>query len=212
MNVKYQVFISSTYNDLKEERLAVTQCLLDNECIPVGMEQFHGVPMNQWDYITKMLDNSDYCILILAGKYGSIEENSGIGYTEKEFDYAVDNNIPVIRLLYKNLDSLRINQFESDSNKKEKLQDFRAKIEKDALVDYYEDIDDLKNKVSIAIHKTIKNYPRPGWIRRGSDNKFSLDNFPNKEVRQIVQNELDNRTATAEEVNEFLNEMFNKNT
>ena len=32
MKKKYQVFISSTYADLKEERMAVTQCLLDNDC------------------------------------------------------------------------------------------------------------------------------------------------------------------------------------
>ena len=118
MDVKYQVFVSSTYNDLKNERLAVINCLLDNDCIPVGMEQFHGVPMNQWDYIKKMLDNSDYCVLILAGKYGSLEGDSGIGYTEKEFDYAVANKIPVIRLLYKDLGLLNVNQSETDSGKK----------------------------------------------------------------------------------------------
>ena len=28
---KYQVFISSTYEDLKDERAAVTQCLLDEQ-------------------------------------------------------------------------------------------------------------------------------------------------------------------------------------
>ena len=53
MNVKYQVFVSSTHNDLIDERLAVIQCLLDNDCIPVGMKQFHGVPIGQWDYITR---------------------------------------------------------------------------------------------------------------------------------------------------------------
>ena len=131
MDVKYQVFVSSTYNDLKDERLAVINCLLDNDCIPVGMEQFHGVPMNQWDYIKKMLDNSDYCVLILAGKYGSIEGNSGIGFTEKEFDYAVTNNIPVIRLLYKDLGLLNVNQSETDSGKKEKLLAFRKRAEQD---------------------------------------------------------------------------------
>ena len=83
MNVKYQVFVSSTYTDLIDERFAVIQCLLNNDCIPVSMEQFHGVPVSQWEYITKMLDNSDYYVLILAGKYGSIEEESGVGYTKK---------------------------------------------------------------------------------------------------------------------------------
>ena len=34
---RYQVFVSSTYKDLVEERSAVTSCLLDNDCIPIGM-------------------------------------------------------------------------------------------------------------------------------------------------------------------------------
>ncbi len=51
MKKKYQVFISSTYRDLKEERIAVTLYLLDNDCIPVGMEQFPASNMSQMDYI-----------------------------------------------------------------------------------------------------------------------------------------------------------------
>ena len=165
MNKKYQVFVSSTYNDLREERAAVIQSLLDNDCIPVGMEQFHGVPISQWDYIKKMLDSSDYCILILAGKYGSIEENSGVGYTEKEFDYALANDIPVIRLLRKDLESLEVSKSEIEPHKKEKLQAFREKAMRERLADFYNNVDDLKNKVSIAINKAIKHCPRPGWTR-----------------------------------------------
>ena len=62
---KYQVFISSTYKDLKEERAAVTQTLLDLSCIPVGMEQFPASDMSQMEYISKMLDSCDYYVLIL---------------------------------------------------------------------------------------------------------------------------------------------------
>ena len=226
MDVKYQVFVSSTYNDLKDERFAVINCLLDNNCIPVGMEQFHAVPMKQWDYITKMLDNSDYCVLILAGKYGSIEESSGIGYTEKEFDYAIANNIPVIRLLYKDLEFLKVNQSETDAVKKEKLLAFRAKAEKDSLADYYESIEDLKNKVSIAIHKAIKNCPRLGWIRRTSTDteehfteedvaKVFSNNSPTwlseEKIRQLIDNEFKVRTATDEEVQEMPDKIFGKN-
>lgn len=88
MKKKYQVFISSTYNDLQEERAAVTQCLLEMNCIPVGMEQFPASNLSQMEYIKMMLDDCDYYILILAGKYGSCDER-GIGFTENEYDYAL---------------------------------------------------------------------------------------------------------------------------
>lgn len=40
---KFSVFISSTYEDLKEERQALFGVALENNFIPVGMEQFPGM-------------------------------------------------------------------------------------------------------------------------------------------------------------------------
>ena len=37
---KYQVFISSTFDDLKEERKAILEAILITNNIPVGMESF----------------------------------------------------------------------------------------------------------------------------------------------------------------------------
>jgi len=76
MKKKYQVFVSSTYKDLIEERYAVMRVLLDNDCIPIGMEQFPASDMSQMAYIEKMLEDCDYYILILAGKYGSVAQNT----------------------------------------------------------------------------------------------------------------------------------------
>jgi len=36
----YKVFVSSTYEDLREERAAVQKGLLQLGCLPVGMELF----------------------------------------------------------------------------------------------------------------------------------------------------------------------------
>ena len=41
---KFSIFISSTYEDLKEERQALVGVALENNFIPVGMEQFHAAP------------------------------------------------------------------------------------------------------------------------------------------------------------------------
>ena len=40
MDKRYQVFVSSTYADLMEERQHVIQALMDMDCIPSGMEVF----------------------------------------------------------------------------------------------------------------------------------------------------------------------------
>jgi hypothetical protein len=47
MEKKYQVFVSSTYRDLSEERQEVMQALLELDCIPVGMELFPATDDDQ---------------------------------------------------------------------------------------------------------------------------------------------------------------------
>ena len=90
MKKKFQVFVSSTYEDLKEERKAVLESLLKSHFIPAGMEYFNASNKQSWDIITKDIDESDYYVLIVAGKYGSLVrgETPEISYTEKEYNYA----------------------------------------------------------------------------------------------------------------------------
>lgn len=47
MEKRYQVFVSSTYADLKEERQHVLQALMEMDCIPAGMELFPAADEEQ---------------------------------------------------------------------------------------------------------------------------------------------------------------------
>ena len=53
MDKRYQVFVSSTYEDLQEERQQVMQALLELDCIPSGMELFPAANDDQWTLIKK---------------------------------------------------------------------------------------------------------------------------------------------------------------
>jgi len=97
---RYQVFVSSTYEDLKEERQHVIQALLETKCIPVGMELFPAASVEQWKLIKRVIEECDYYLVIIAGRYGSVDQ-SGVGYTEREFDYAVSIGKPVIGFYHK---------------------------------------------------------------------------------------------------------------
>src|SRR4051794_1775285 len=92
---KYQIFISSTYADLREEREAVTWAVLSARHIPVGMEAFTAADNRGWATITSAIDRSDYYVLLLAGRYGSVDED-GLSWTEKEYDYAIKKGLPVL--------------------------------------------------------------------------------------------------------------------
>lgn len=166
MDKKYQVFVSSTYEDLKVERAAVFSCLLDNNCIPTGMEQFPASPMSQWQYITKMIDISDYYLLIVGGRYGSIDVDEDISYTEKEFNYARGKKIPVIAFLYEHPEKISFEKSEQSQEGREKLEKFRYKIENCGVhVNFYNGENDLKYKIAMSLPKLISDFPAVGWVR-----------------------------------------------
>jgi hypothetical protein len=60
MDKRYQVFVSSTYVDLIPERNEVMQALLELKCMPAGMELFPAANETQWNWIKKVIDESDY--------------------------------------------------------------------------------------------------------------------------------------------------------
>jgi hypothetical protein len=80
---KYQVFISSTQGDLRDEREAVTWAVLSARHIPAGMENFTATDDRGWQTIRSVIDRSDYYVLLIAGRYGSVT-GDGKSWTEKE--------------------------------------------------------------------------------------------------------------------------------
>ena len=164
MDKRYQVFISSTYSDLKEERGKVMQTVMSLDCIPAGMEFFTAIDSEQLEFIKKIIDDCDYYILIIGGKYGSMTED-GISYTEQEYNYAVSKGIRVLAFLHNNINQLTTDKIELDQNKREKLEAFRDRVKTGRLVQFWSNADDLNGKVAVSLTKTIKTYPAIGWVR-----------------------------------------------
>jgi len=160
---KYQVFVSSTYSDLIDERKEIIQALLELECIPVGMEMFPASNNDQWSLIKRLIEDCDYYILIMGGRYGSVTKE-GISYTQMEYDYAVSQNIPVIAFLHSNPDKIPSGKSEKDPEKAAKLQEFKSKVEL-KLCKYWDTPSDLGSKVSRSLIRLIKDNPRSGWVK-----------------------------------------------
>ena len=164
MEKRYQVFISSTYSDLKEERTKVMQTIMSLDCIPAGMELFPAMDEEQFEFIKRIIDDCDYYLLIVGARYGSIDEN-GVSYTEKEYDYAVANGIPVLAFLHDDIPSIPLDKADLDNNLRKKLNKFYKKVKKGRLVQQWKNADDLNAKVAISLPKTIKMFPRTGWVK-----------------------------------------------
>lgn len=174
---RYQIFISSTYKDLEDERQEVLKSVLKLRHIPVGMEHFVATNEEQFDYIKRLIDETDYYIIIVANRYGS-QADDGISYTEKEFDYAVSLGIPVIACIHSNPDSLPVNKSDLEAGAKRKLIKFRNKIMHHRMVSYinWENPSALSAEVVVALINTINDNPRPGWERVASYENSDLLN------------------------------------
>lgn len=167
---RYQVFISSTFKDLGPERAAVLNMVLSLNHIPAGMELFPASQQTPWEIIQQVIDISDYYVLVVAGMYGSTD-TEGISYTEREYDYAHENEKPVIALIHAAPDELPVKSVELDQGKREKLSLFIKKVRSRHHVKTWNTPDDLAGKVAQALAQAINTSPAIGWVRAdGVDN------------------------------------------
>lgn len=164
MERREQVFVSSTYTDLRMERQAVIQGLLEADCIPAGMELFPASDSDKWSLIQGVIDDSDYYLLIIGGRYGSVDPASELSYTEMEFDYAASVGKPIMAFLHGQPGSIPFDKSELDSPTREKLAVFRSKAEQ-RMVKYWTTPHDLDGAVAKSLIKIRKSHPVEGWVR-----------------------------------------------
>lgn len=167
VNKRYQVFVSSTYADLKEERQRVIQALMEMDCIPAGMELFPATDEEQWLFIKKVIDDCDYYLILIGGRYGSTTAN-GISYTEKEFDYAVSLGLKVVALIHGEPSDIPFGKSEQDPALRMQLESFKQKVMTGRLVKFWKTQEELPGLVALSLSKTIKTYPAVGWVRGGN--------------------------------------------
>ncbi|MDP0398911.1 DUF4062 domain-containing protein [Tsukamurella strandjordii] len=165
MNLRHQIFVSSTFTDLVAERQSVINALLRLKCWPAVMEQFTAASQTPWDYITRVLDESDYFIVIVGSRYGSVDAE-GIGFTEREFDYAEKIGLPILGFVKHPLPEVSTSSAEALVDA-QRLVAFREKVET-KLVDRFSDPADLAAKVVQAVVFAQQESPREGWVRAGS--------------------------------------------
>lgn len=163
MSKKYQVFISSTFQDLRDHRDQAIKAVLDMGHIPIGMEMFSAADEEQWAIISRQIQDSDYYVLLVAHRYGSLD-SSGTSYTEKEYDYAVSLGVPVLAFVIEDGAPWPSNQHEQDPLLRTKLTEFKQKV-KSKLIQFWQSKDELHGKISISLMKATTAYPRTGWVR-----------------------------------------------
>jgi len=162
LDKRYQVFVSSTFEDLREERAEVIQALVELDCIPSGMELFPPVDDDQWAIIRRLIDECDYYIAIIAGPYGSIGPD-GKSLTQMEYEYAVSTDKPVMALLRKSHVNIPANESD-DVAIRACMEQFRELV-KTKPCKYWSTPKELSGVVSRGVAYMKHNRPAVGWVR-----------------------------------------------
>lgn len=176
---RYQVFVSSTYSDLIDERSEIMQALLELDCMPAGMELFPAANEEQWNWIKRVIDESDYYIVIIGGRYGTVSDATGMSYTEMEYRYALETRKPVIAFVHEKPTKIESGKTEQSSTNKKKLDQFRNLVQQ-KLCKFWTNPSDLGAKVSRSVTQLINRYPAVGWVRADQ-----IDENASKEILRL---------------------------
>lgn len=163
MQPRYQVFVSSTFRDLREKRQAALEAILELGHFPAGMEAFPAADATPWELIRSIISDSDYYVLIVGGRYGSTGPE-GISYTEMEFNLAVELKKPILAFLHSAPDQIPVGKAELNTDARKQLEEFRTKVS-ERLCKGWKSKDELKSAVLLGLIHLIRTKPAFGWVR-----------------------------------------------
>jgi len=164
MDKVFQVFVSSTFSDLADERRQVTNTLAKAGYVAAGMELFPATDQQQLDFIKRVIDRSDYYVVIVAGRYGSMADDK-LSFTEHEYEYAMSKGIPVLAFLHAEPDKIEAGKTDKDPDKVRSLEAFRKRLSTGRIVDFWKFAPDLCTTVLTAVVQTTNLFPAQGWVR-----------------------------------------------
>lgn len=93
---RFQIFISSTFEDLHEERKKAIEVVVDHGDIPIALDRFSASNEKDLEVIERAIKECQVYIVILGHRYGEIVRKGKISYTELEYDIAVKNGLLIL--------------------------------------------------------------------------------------------------------------------
>jgi hypothetical protein len=207
MKKKLQIFISSTYTDLLEERQSAVQAVLRAGNIPAGMELFSAGNKSQLNTIKKWIEESDIYVLILGGRYGSLETESQLSYTEIEYKYAIELGKPFFSLVLD--DEMIQNKVKKEGQSVLELdnQDKYRKFKELVLSKVCRMCKD-ESEIKLAILESIidiqNEFELTGWIKGDEipDNSILLNEM---NIIRTEKDELQKKVSTLEQLSKKTN-------
>ncbi|MBI5303675.1 MAG: tetratricopeptide repeat protein [Chloroflexi bacterium] len=169
-----KVFLSSTYIDLIEHRKAAHDAL-ERIGQEVGRMEIFGARTEEATSVAlDQLGKCDLVIGIYAYRYGFIPEGADVSITEQEYLHAKSKGKRVLCFVVDENEPWPPKMMEKDAAKIKKLDEFKAKILKEKVVDFFTSPADLGMKIATSVHnyldelKPITNHQSPITPPRGN--------------------------------------------
>ena len=145
------VFLSSTFEDMKEYRKAIIDRIIKRRIVPICMENWGANANKVTSVITDEVKKADIYLGIFGTRYGYVDENTNMSMTEIEYREALASNKPILVYIAKNAkDDI------TTGDNSQKMLELLTEIEKERIVYYFNSIDQLGEQVFADLERYIK--------------------------------------------------------
>lgn len=128
------------------------------------MELFPAADDDSWTVIKSVIDDCDYCVLIVAGRCGSVHPETGKAYTQMEYEYAMETKKPIIALIHANTGSLPASKTEQSDEGRTRLFAFLTEVKRRNCRSW-NDRGELTTALLTGTQNLKKTRPVDGWVR-----------------------------------------------
>jgi len=145
-----RIYISSTYEDLQEERRAGMDAVLRLEHMPVGMEYATATENRPLDQCLEDVRSCQGYVGIFARRYGFVPFGRKKSITQLEYEEAGRHQIP--RMIYCLADDAPWPAYKVDRDQR-RIQALRDQLMADHIVASFSNPDELEAKVTASVSK-----------------------------------------------------------
>jgi hypothetical protein len=165
MPKKYHIFVSSTADDLKNERQALCRIIFELGHIPICADSLDITEKAGWRIIKKNIADSDYFISLVAHRYGQLPEGLGgrAGSAEIEYAQAIRARVPVLALII--ADKARWKDAKKDKERKlvGALNEFKEKLRSHPYAEWL-NMQDLNQNARELLSRELALNPAGAWV------------------------------------------------
>jgi hypothetical protein len=145
------VFVSSTYSDLRAYREAAFDVLRRLGLQFSGLEYFSATLETPLDRTTKAVENSDLLLLLIGHRYGFVPAGHDKSVTELEYAHAKARGLPVLAFMLSEDVPVRPSDIEQDDVLRRRLASFRSEVQRSHIVGIVKSVEDLQSQLTAAL-------------------------------------------------------------